>query len=364
MRAMVGGLRDRRSFPSLAPRHRLADIEGLAASGTNSLRVEVELRGDLADLAPSLEAALYRVAQESVTNVRRHAHGATRVAVTVTGNAADVQLTVSDDGARTTTSDPPGYGLVGMAERVTLLGGTLTAGPGSGRGWLVRVVLPAPPERDMTVRVLIADDQSIVRAGLATILNDQPDIEVVGQAADGRDGVALARRLRPDVCLFDIRMPYLDGIEATRLLAGPDAEDPIAVVVITRFDADEDVHGALKAGARGFLLKGASPDQLVQAIHAAVNGDALIDPGVTARLLARFARSTSAVPLQPLEPLTHREEAVLLTVARGSTNAEIGQELHISLSTVKFHLASLMTKLGARNRVELAIWAYETGRVN
>ena len=215
----------------------------------------------------------------------------------------------------------------------------------------------------MTIRVLIADDQSIVRTGLATILDSQPDIQVVGQAAGGREGVAIARRLRPDVCLFDIRMPNLDGIEATRLLAGPDVEDPIAVVVITTFDTDEYVHGALKAGARGFLLKGASPDQLVQAIHAAIKGDALIDPGVTARLLTRFASSTTTVPVQPLEPLTDREEAVLLTVARGRTNAEIGQELHISMSTVKFHLAALMAKLNARNRVELAIWAYETGRV-
>jgi DNA-binding NarL/FixJ family response regulator len=214
----------------------------------------------------------------------------------------------------------------------------------------------------VTVRVLIADDQSIVRAGLATILGSRPDIDVVGQAADGREAVALARELRPDVCLFDIRMPNLDGIEATRLLAGPDVENPIAVVVITTFDTDEYVHGALKAGARGFLLKGASPDQLTQAIHAAVRGDALIDPGVTARLLATFARRATAAPVQPLERLTDREEAVLLAVARGRTNAEIGQELYISMSTVKFHLAGLMTKLGARNRVELAIWAYETGR--
>lgn len=215
----------------------------------------------------------------------------------------------------------------------------------------------------MTVRVLIADDQSIVRTGLATILDAQPDIDVVGQAADGREAVTLARRLHPDVCLLDIRMPNLDGIEATRLLAGPDVEDPIAVVVITTFDTDEYVHGALKAGARGFLLKGASPDQLIQAVHAAVKGDALIDPGVTVRLLASFANRAAAAPIQPLDPLTEREKAVLHTVARGRTNAEIGQELHISISTVKFHLASLMTKLNARNRVELAIWAYEAGHV-
>lgn len=216
----------------------------------------------------------------------------------------------------------------------------------------------------MTIRVIIADDQSIVRAGLATILNGQPDIEVIGQAADGREAVTLARELRPDVCLLDIRMPNLDGIEATRQLAGLDVDDPMAVVVITTFDTDEHVHGALKAGARGFLLKGAAPDQLIQAIHAAVQGDALIDPGVTARLLTTFsASSLTPAPIQPLEGLTDREEEVLRTVARGRTNAEIADELHISMSTVKFHLTSLMTKLGARNRVELAMWAYETRRV-
>lgn len=215
----------------------------------------------------------------------------------------------------------------------------------------------------MTIRVLIADDQSIVRAGLTTILDNQSDIEVVGQGVDGGEAVRLARTLRPDVCLLDIRMPNMDGIEATRLLAGPDVEDPMAVVVITTFDTDEYVYGALRAGARGFLLKGASVDQLTRAIHAAVRGDALIDPGVTARLLATFARRPAAVPAPPLRPLTEREEAVLLTVAQGKTNAEIGHELFIGMSTVKFHLASLTTKLGARNRVQLAIWAYETGRV-
>jgi DNA-binding NarL/FixJ family response regulator len=134
--------------------------------------------------------------------------------------------------------------------------------------------------------------------------------------------------------------------------------------VITTFDTDEYVYGALKAGARGFLLKGAEPDQLIQAIHAAVRGDALIDPGVTGRLLAAFSIIAPATTLvQPIEALTEREEEVLRTVARGRTNAEIAEELHISMSTVKFHLASLMTKLAARNRVELAIWAYETNRM-
>lgn len=216
----------------------------------------------------------------------------------------------------------------------------------------------------MTIRVLVADDQDIVRAGLTMILDAQPDIEVVGAAADGREAVALARTLRPDVCLFDIRMPLVDGIEATRQLAGAGVDDPLAVVVITTFDLDEYVHAALKAGARGFLLKDAGPALLSQAIHAAARGDALIAPSVTARLLAAFADTrTRPGPAPPVEPLTSREEEVLIPVARGRTNREIADELHISLSTVKTHLAGLMRKLDARNRVEIAMWAYESGRI-
>ena len=218
----------------------------------------------------------------------------------------------------------------------------------------------------MTIRVLVADDQDIVRTGLRMILDAQPDIEVVGEASDGREALDLARRLRPDVGLFDIRMPELDGIELTGLLAGPDVADPLAIVVITTFDLDEYVHGALKAGARGFLLKDAGPELLAQAVRAAASGDALIAPSVTARLLSTFAglgASSSGPASQPIVPLTEREEEVLVTVALGRTNAEIADDLSISLSTVKTHLASLMGKLGARNRVELAMWAYETGRI-
>lgn len=216
----------------------------------------------------------------------------------------------------------------------------------------------------MTIRVLVADDQHLVRTGLTMILNAQEGIEVVGEASNGREAVELARQLRPDVCLFDIRMPEMDGVEATRLLAGPQVANPLAVVIITTFDLDEYVIGALKAGARGFLLKDAGPVLLVQAIHAAAEGDALIAPSVTGRLLSTLAKATNRLTaVQPIEPLTEREEEVLLTVARGRTNAEIASELHISLSTAKTHLASLMNKLGARNRVEIAIWAYEAGRI-
>ncbi|MEJ3744583.1 response regulator transcription factor [Actinomycetes bacterium KLBMP 9797] len=217
----------------------------------------------------------------------------------------------------------------------------------------------------MSITVVVADDQEIVRTGLTMILNAQPGIEVIGEAPDGRRAVDLAQRLRPDVCLFDIRMPGIDGIEATRRLAGPAVADPLAVVVITTFDLDEYVYAALRAGARGFLLKDAGPALLAQAMHAAANGDALIAPSITTRLLKAFAGTAPAAPpAQPVEALTGREEQVLAAVARGRTNSEVADELHISLSTVKTHIASLMTKLGARNRVEIAMWAYKTNRVS
>jgi DNA-binding NarL/FixJ family response regulator len=216
----------------------------------------------------------------------------------------------------------------------------------------------------VSIRVLVADDQEIVRTGLTMILDAQPGIEVVAEAADGNRAVELARRLRPDVCLLDIRMPGLDGIEVTRMLAGPNVADPLAVVVITTFDLDEYVYSALRAGARGFLLKDAGTALLTQAVHAAAGGDALIAPSVTARLLQAFADAAPAGPRgHPVDALTEREEQVLVGVARGRTNSEIAEELHLALSTVKTHIASLMTKLGARNRVEIAMWAYETKRV-
>lgn len=212
----------------------------------------------------------------------------------------------------------------------------------------------------MTIRVLIADDQELVRTGLRMILDAHAGIEVVGEAADGQEAIDLAQSLRPDVCLFDIRMPRVDGIAATRALAGPGVEQPMAVVVITTFDLDEYVYAALRAGARGFLLKDAGSALLEQAIRAAADGEALIAPNITVRLLAEFAgRSDAPAPTPPREPLTAREEEVLAVVAQGLSNSEIAAELHITLSTVKTHLTSLMTKLGVRNRVEIAIWALE-----
>ena len=216
----------------------------------------------------------------------------------------------------------------------------------------------------MTLRVVIADDQEMVRSGIRMIL-EASGIDVVGEAADGRDALELAQRLRPDVCLLDIRMPKLDGLEVTRLLAGPGVAEPIPVVVVTTFDLDEYVQVAIRNGASGFLLKDAGPALLVEAVRAASTGDALVSPSITVRFLRHFAQS-GATPSRPdpVVPLTEREEDIVKALARGRTNTEIGEELFISLSTVKSHIANIQAKLSARNRVEIAGWAWETGRMN
>jgi DNA-binding NarL/FixJ family response regulator len=216
----------------------------------------------------------------------------------------------------------------------------------------------------VTIRVLVADDQAMIRSGLRLILEDQPDITVVGEAADGAEAITLARQLRPDVCLVDIRMPRGDGIEVTAALAGPGVPDPLRVVIVTTFDLDEYVHGALRAGAAGFVLKDAGPALLAEAVRAAHSGDALISPQLTRRLLQQMPPWAASVSAPPRAPLSGRETEVIRAIAKGRTNNEIAAELFISLSTVKTHLASVQNKLGARNRVEIAAWAWETRLVS
>jgi DNA-binding NarL/FixJ family response regulator len=216
----------------------------------------------------------------------------------------------------------------------------------------------------MTIRVVLVDDQALVRTGFRMVLDAEPDIEVVGEAADGLQAVQAARRLRPDVVLMDIRMPNLDGIQATRRLAGPEVADPVCVLILTTYDVDEYVFAALRAGACGFLLKHTSPEGLVEAIRTVASGEGLIAPSVTRRLIAEFARApTSPAPPRELQQLTEREREVLELVARGKSNAEIARELVVGATTVKTHVGRVLTKLGLRDRIEAVIYAYEAGMI-
>ena len=214
----------------------------------------------------------------------------------------------------------------------------------------------------MTIRVLLADDQALVRAGFAMIIDSRDDLEVVGEAGDGIEAVALAHSVRPDVVLLDVRMPRMDGIEAARQLA--QAGHPARIIMLTTFDLDEPVFAALRAGASGFLLKDTKPDDLVAAIRVVAGGEALLAPTVTRRLLDRFAGSlpSGAVPAG-LAALTERETEVLTLVARALSNDEIAEQLTLSRATVKTHLSAILLKLGLRDRVQAAVLAYEVGLV-
>jgi DNA-binding NarL/FixJ family response regulator len=216
----------------------------------------------------------------------------------------------------------------------------------------------------MTIRVLLVDDQPLLRTGFRLILQTEPDIEVVGEAADGEVALAQARALRPDVVLMDIRMPRMDGVEATRLLGRLDV--PPRVLVLTTYDLDEYVVESLRAGASGFLLKDVPADDLVEAVRVVHRGEAVVAPRVTRRLLDRFAQRLPAagtVPAPPLPSLTEREHQVLLLVARGLSNAEIAAELVLSETTVKTHVSNVLMKLGLRDRVQAVVLAYERGLV-
>ena len=220
----------------------------------------------------------------------------------------------------------------------------------------------------MTIRVVVADDQALVRSGFSALLADEPDIDVVGEASNGAEAVALAASERPDVMLMDVRMPVMDGLEATGRITGDESLAGTRVVILTTFDLDEYVHEALRAGASGFLLKDTLPVDLLNAVRVVFAGDALISPRITRRLIEEFARrpdpSATAAASAALDQLTDREREVLELVARGQSNAEIAVQLYVSHATVKTHVSRLLMKLDVRDRAQLVMIAYETGVVS
>jgi DNA-binding NarL/FixJ family response regulator len=214
------------------------------------------------------------------------------------------------------------------------------------------------------IRVLLADDQDLVRAGFRALLDAQDDIEVVGEAGDGDEAVKLARHHRPDLVLMDIRMPGTDGLAATRAIAADDRLAGVRVVMLTTFEIDEYVFEAIRTGASGFLVKNTKPVELVRAVRAVAEGDALLSPSVTRRLISEFAARTREAPASPaLDALTEREREVMALVATGLTNDEIAERLYLSPLTAKTHVSRAMVKLGARDRIQLVVFAYESGLV-
>ena len=293
-----------------------------------------------------------------------------------------MSLRVSDDGRGTSisgASSPGGHGIVGMRERVATFGGSVHAGPLPGGGFEVSASIPYAVERGRhhprranrqetgryMIRVLVVDDQDLVRDGFAVLLALCDDIEVVGQAANGAEALAMAINERPDVMLMDIRMPEMDGLEATRQLANDTRTASCRVLILTTFDLDEYVFEALRLGASGFLLKDTKRDQLIDAVRIVASGESLLSPKVTSRLIAEFAQQPTLdqSKVRLLSSITDREREVLLAIARGESNADIAASLFMGAGTVKTHVSHLLTKVGARDRAQLVVFAYESGLV-
>ena len=364
MRRLVGLLREQGAMPEFAPQPGMGTIDelldGVRAAG---LPVELEVAGAPRELPPGVDLAAYRVVQEALTNALKYA-GPAHAWVAVTWHDDELELEIANDGKGDGDGSGGGHGLAGMRERVSAvrrrhrerravrrrLRGPRSAPAGGGRA---------------VIRVLIVDDQSLVRAGFRMILEAESDIEVVGEAADGADALTAVRESEPDVILMDVRMPNVDGLEATRRLLDGKAEGP-RVLILTTFDLDEYVYEALRVGASGFLLKDTPPEQLVDAIHVVANGDALLSPVITRRVIEEFVRrppDSVRKPSPALEELTARELEILRFIARGLSNAEIAKAAFVSETTVKTHVAHVLMKLRLRDRVQAVVFAYENGVV-
>ncbi len=335
-------------------------VEPLRAAG---LDVAVRWEGEARVLPAGVDLSAFRIVQEALTNTLRHAHAShAEVTLLVAPDALELDVVDNGRGVSGEPADGTGRGLTGMRERAAMLGGTLEAGPARRGGYRVHARLPARGRR-VSIRVLVADDQALVRGGFRMILEARDDLEVVGEAEDGAEATALAERHRPDVVLMDVRMPGVDGIEATRRIVA--SGNPARIIVLTTFDADEYIFAALRAGASGFLLKDVRPAELVEAIRVVARGDALLAPTVTRRLLDRFVGEppTADSPPPDLDGLTERELEVLRLVALALSNAEIAARLVVTEATVKTHVSSVLRKLGLRDRVQAVVLAYDVGLV-
>ena len=306
--------------------------------------------------------AVHRILQEGLANVTRHA-GPTKVRIDLTRNGDTLCLTMADEGPVPGWRARPGagHGLLGLQERVAALGGELSHSS-SPAGFRLVAELPAQSLPMPEIRVVIADDQQLLRQSLVHLLDHQPGIRVVAEAATGVEAVSVTRELAPDVVLMDIRMPQLDGIAATRSIARDPRLAETRVLVLTMFGLDEYVFGALRAGASGFLLKDATPDALINAVRTVAAGQSLLAPSAVTTLVERWLPTET--PRGNVAGLTPRQTQILRLVARGLSNEQIEQELHISHATCKTHISALLSRLQARDRAQLVIAAYENGLVS
>ena len=381
MRRMLGVLRSDDGETGVAPLPGIAQLgELLDQTRATGLAVSFTVEGVPAPLPGGLALAAYRIVQESLTNTRKHGGPAASAQVLLRYCEDVLVLQITDDGfGAAASADGGGHGLTGMRERVALYNGTLQAGPLPGGGYQVTARLPVvrgklqerPPAgartargRCRVIKILLVDDQELVRTGFRMVLDAQDDMSVVGEAGDGLAAIRLLAARPADVVVMDVRMPQLDGIEATRRIC--QAGDRPRVLMLTTFDLDEYAYAALKAGASGFLLKDVPPEELLFAIRAVDSGDAVVAPSTTRRLIDRFAPLFPAKDsLSPpgLDALTSREREVLAHVAQGLSNAEIAERLFVSEATVKTHVGRVLAKLGLRDRVQAVVLAYETGLV-